>query len=210
MARFLIADDHAVVRRGLRLIIVDELPGASVGEAGNALEALDLLRKEKWDAIVLDISMPGGSGLELIKDVRLLSPRLPILVLSMHPEDQFAVRVLKAGANGYLTKESAPDQLIIALNKVMQGGTYVSAALGETLALGLRSETDRPAHEQLSDREFQVMRMLAGGQTPTQVGEELCLSVKTVSTYRSRILEKLNLKTSAELTRYAIEHKLVD
>ena len=210
MTKFLIADDHAVVRRGLRQIIVEDLPGSSVGEASNVPEALDLLRKERWDAVILDISMPGGSGLELIKDVRLQSPHLPILVLSMHPEDQFAVRVLKAGANGYLTKESAPDQLITALHKVMQGGTYVSAALAETLATGLRSEKDRPAHELLSDREFQVMRMLAGGQTPTHVGDELCLSVKTVSTYRSRILEKLRLKTSAELTRYAIENKLVD
>src|SRR5438067_3451048 len=200
MARFLIADDHAVVRRGLRHIIVEDLPGSSVGEAGNALEALDLLRKEAWDALVLDISMPGGSGLELIKDVRLMSPRLPILVLSMHPEDQFAVRVLKAGANGYLTKESAPDQLIVALHKVISGGTYVSPSLAESLVFGLRVDSSRPPHELLSDREFQVMRMLASGETPTKVAEELFLSVKTVSTYRTRILEKLQLKTSAELT----------
>jgi two-component system invasion response regulator UvrY len=210
MNRFLIADDHAVVRRGLRQIILEEIPGSEVGEAQNAAEALNLVRKETWDAAILDISMPGGSGLDLIKDVRLLSPRLPLLVLSMYPEDQFAVRVLKAGANGYLTKESASDQLIVALHKVISGGTYVSPSLAESLVFGLRVDSSRPPHELLSDREFQVMRMLASGETPTKVAEELFLSVKTVSTYRTRILEKLQLKTSAELTRYAIDNNLVD
>src|SRR5258708_3881988 len=210
MNRFLIADDHAVVRRGLRQIIAEEIPGAGIGEAQNATEALTLVRKETWDAAILDISMPGGSGLDLIKDVRLLSPGLPILVLSMYPEDQFAVRVLKAGANGYLTKESAPDQLIIALHKVISGGTYVSPSLAESLVFGLRIDSSRPPHELLSDREYQVMRLLASGETPTKVAEELFLSVKTVSTYRTRILEKLQLKTSAELTRYAIDNNLVD
>jgi two-component system invasion response regulator UvrY len=210
MKRFLIADDHAVVRTGLRQIIMDDFPGAFVGEAQNARESLDMIRSESWDALILDISMPGGSGLDVIKDARLIAPRLPILVLSMHPEDQFAVRVLKAGANGYLTKESAPEQLIGALRKVMDRGTFVSPTLAESLVYGLREDHARPPHDLLSDREFQVMRMIASGATPSKIAQELFLSVKTISTYRTRILGKLHLKTNSELTRYAIDNKLVD
>jgi two-component system invasion response regulator UvrY len=209
MNRFLIADDHAVVRAGLRQMILEDLPRAVVAEAKNAHEALEIVRKGNWDAVVLDISMPGG-GLELIKDVRSVSPKLPILILSMHPEDQFAVRVLKAGANGYLTKESAPELLINALHKVMEGGTFVSSALAETLVAGLRTDFTRPPHEALSDREFEIMRMLASGATPTRIAAEQFISVKTVSTFRTRILRKLGFKTTSELTRYAIENKLLD
>jgi two-component system, NarL family, invasion response regulator UvrY len=208
--RILIADDHAVVRRGLKQILADEFKKADVGEAGNAREALDRIRKENWDAVVLDITMPGRSGLEALKEIKEIKPRLPVLVLSMHPEDQFAVRVLKSGAAGYMTKESAPDELVGAIKKVLAGGRYVSAALAEKMASYLAIDTLKPPHERLSDREFLVLRMIASGKTVSQIAGELTLSVKTVSTYRTRILEKMAMASNAELTHYAIKSQLVE
>src|SRR2546429_536868 len=208
--RILIADDHAVVRRGLKQILADEFKQAQFGEAANAREALDRLRKENWDAVVLDITMPGRSGLEALKEIREEKPKLPVLVLSMHPEDQFAVRVLKSGASGYMTKESAPEELVGAIKKVLAGGRYVSAVLAEKMASYLAIDTPKPPHERLSDREFVVLRMIASGKTVSQIAEELSLSVKTVSTYRTRILEKTGMMSNAELTHYAIKNQLVE
>jgi len=208
--RILIADDHAVVRRGLKQILADEFKKAAFGEVGNAREALERVRKENWDAVVLDITMPGRSGLEALKEIKEAKPRLPVLVLSMHPEDQFAVRVLKSGAAGYMTKESAPEELVGAIKKVLTGGRYVSAALAEKMASYLAIDTPNPPHERLSDREFVVLRMIASGKTVSQIARELTLSVKTVSTYRMRILEKMGMASNAELTHYAIKNQLVE
>ncbi|HYT59861.1 MAG TPA: response regulator transcription factor [Haliangiales bacterium] len=208
--RILIADDHAVVRRGLKQILADEFKKAAFGEVGNAREALERVRKENWDAVVLDITMPGRSGLEALKEIKEAKPRLPVLVLSMHPEDQFAVRVLKSGAAGYMTKESAPEELVGAIKKVLTGGRYVSAALAEKMASYLAIDTPNPPHERLSDREFVVLRMIASGKTVSQIARELSLSVKTVSTYRMRILEKMGMASNAELTHYAIKNQLVE
>lgn len=209
MIRVLIADDHPVVRRGLVQIVGDESDMAVVGEAANVQELLALARKERHDVVVLDISMPGRSGLEAIKELKQERPQLPILVLSMHPEDQYAVRALKLGAAGYMTKESAPEGLVRALRKVISGGRYVSPSLAEKLALTVAAGAERP-YETLSDREYQVLCMIASGKAITQIAAELTLSVKTISTYRARILEKMSMKTNAELTRYAIENRLVD
>jgi two-component system, NarL family, invasion response regulator UvrY len=208
--RILIADDHAVVRRGLQQILADEFPKAAFGEATNGTEVLDQISKGKWDLLLMDVTMPGRSGPEILKEVKRLRPGLPVLVLSIHPEDQFAVRVLKAGAAGYMTKEAAPEELAGAVKKALAGGRYVSAFLAEKLATGLAAETASHPHEALSDREFQVLRMTGAGKTVKQIASELCLSVKTVSTYRVRILEKMQMKNSAELTRYAIENHLAE
>jgi len=208
--RILIADDHAVVRRGLKQILADEFKRADFGETRNAHEAIERIRKENWDAVVLDITMPGRSGLDALKEIKEAKPRLPVLVLSMHPEDQFAVRVLKSGASGYLTKESAPEELVGAIKKVLAGGRYVSSALAEKMASYLAIDTPNAPHEELSDREFAVLRMIASGKTVSQVADELSLSVKTVSTYRTRILEKMGMKSSAELTHYAFKYSLVE
>jgi len=208
--RILITDDHAVVRKGLLQILRDDFKKAEFVEAGNASEALDRIRKENWDIVVLDITMPGRSGLEALKEIKEARPKLPVLVLSMHPEDQFAVRVLKAGASGYMTKESAPDELVGAVRKIVAGGRYVSPALAEKMASYLAIDTLKPPHERLSDREFVVLRMIASGKTVSRIAEELSLSVKTVSTYRVRILEKMGMASNAELTHYAIKNQLVE
>jgi DNA-binding NarL/FixJ family response regulator len=208
--KILIADDHAVVRRGLRQILADEFKRAEFVEVGSANEALAGIRKENWDVLILDITMPGRSGLDALKEIRESRPRLPVLVLSMHPEDQFAVRVLKTGASGYMTKESAPEELVGAIKKVLAGGRYVSAALAEKMASYLAIDTPKPPHERLSDREFVVLRLIASGKTPSQIAKELSLSVKTVSTYRARILEKTGMASNAELTHYAIKNQLVE
>jgi len=207
--RILIADDHAVVRRGLRETLGEAFPRATFGEAKAAQEALESVMRQDWDVLILDISMPGKSGLDILDDLRRLRPKLPVLLVSMHPEGQFARRALKAGAAGYLTKESAPEELKEAVRQVQAGGHYVSATLAEKLAFDLRREADMPAHELLSDREFQVLLMLASGKTIKQIADEIALSVKTVSTYRARILLKTGLKTTAELIRYALEAGLV-
>lgn len=199
-----------MVRRGLKQILADEFSRAVFGEAANAGEAIALVWAEPWDVVVLDVTMPGRSGLEVLAEVRKSRPRLPVLVLSMHPEDQFALRVLKSGAAGYMTKESAPAELVGAIKKVLAGGRYVSAALAEHLAGHLASDSPRPPHELLSDREFLVLRLLAAGKTVSQIADELALSAKTISTYRTRLLEKMRMTTTAELMHYAIANRLAE
>lgn len=208
--RILITEDHAVVRQGLKLILADHFKKAVFGEARNATEALDLVWKEKWDVVVLDITLPGRSGLEVLKEIKRSRPKLPVLILSMHPEDQFAVRLLKAGAAGYLTKESAGEELVGAIRKVVAGGRYISPALAERMASYLTIDVRKAPHERLSDREFLILRMIASGKQVSQIAEEICLSVATVSTYRARILGKMDMKNNSELTRYALEKELVD
>jgi DNA-binding NarL/FixJ family response regulator len=208
--RVLIADDHAVFRRGLRETLAESFSRVTFEEAKTAQEALEHVRRKDWDVVILDISMPGKSGLDILDELKRLRPKLPILLLSMHPEEQFARRALKAGVAGYLTKESVPEELKAAVRRVVVGGRYVSATLAEKLAVDLREGADTPLHELLSDREFQVLRMIASGKTVKDIAEELSLSVKTVSTYRARILEKSGMKTNAELIRYALQTQLVD
>ena len=207
--RVLVADDHAIVRRGLKLILSEEFERVVVGEAQNGKELIEQIEKDDWEVVVLDITMPGRSGLDLLKEIKRLRPQLPVLILSMHSEDQFAVRAFKAGAAGYMTKEKAPEELVKAIKKVLAGGKYVSATLAETLVSGLEVDTDKPAYESLSDREYQVLRMIASGKTVKEIADELSLSMKTISTYRTRILEKLRMRTNAELTYYALANKLV-
>ncbi|MBC8096622.1 MAG: response regulator transcription factor [Akkermansiaceae bacterium] len=209
--KILLTDDHAVVRHGLKQILADEFKKATFGEARNAQEALTKIWNESWDVVVLDITMPGRSGLEVLREIKKSKPKLPVLVLSMHPEGQFAVRVLKRGASGYMTKESAPEELVGAIKKVMAGGRYVSNSLAEKLATYLSGgDGQKPPQEKLSDREFQVLRLIASGKIVSEIAKELSLSVKTISTYRSRILEKMGMKNNAELMHYAMQHQLVE
>jgi two-component system invasion response regulator UvrY len=208
--KVLIADDHAVVRRGLIQLLTDEYRTLSVGEAQNAGEVLKLAREQDWDIIILDISMPGASGLEVLKELKRGRPRLPILILTSHPEEQYAIRVLKAGASGYMTKESAPERLIEGIRKVTGGGRYVGPKLAELLADSIGADREGLPHESLSDREYRVLCLIGSGKTVGEIAEDLSLSVKTVSTYRARILEKTGMKTNAELTYYAVKNGLVD
>jgi DNA-binding NarL/FixJ family response regulator len=208
--KVLVADDHAVVRRGLRQILAETEDILVGGEATTAAEVLSFVAAERWDVVVLDVNMPGSSGIELLGQIRREKPQLPVLILTMYPEDQYAVRAIKAGAAGFLTKESAPDKLIDAVRKVAAGGRYVSAELGETLASLMAGETPGKPHERLSDRELEVMRMLASGKTVGKVAQDLALSVKTISTHRTRILKKMGMSTNAELTHYAVKNHLVD
>lgn len=209
MISVLIALEHAIFRRGVKNILAETLEGATFAEARTAQEALDFARKHGWELILLDINMPGGSGLDPVSELKRLCPQAAILVLGTHPEEQFARRSLKSGAAGFLTKESVPEELTKAARRVLAGGLYLSAALAEALAGDLSSGTERPPHEILSDREFQVMRMLASGKTLTEIAKDLSLSVKTVSTYRARLLSKTGLKNNSELIRYAFQHQLV-
>jgi two-component system invasion response regulator UvrY len=209
MMRILIVDDHAIVRRGLRELLSDEFHRVAFGEASDAQQALEQLRKKEWDVALLDIALPGKSGLDLLKELKTEWPKLPVLILSAHPEDQFAVRALKAGAGGYMTKESAPEELAKALRKIMAGGRYVSPALAEMLALGVTKDLTLTPHQTLSDREYEVMSRIASGKTVTEIAEELSLSPKTISTYRTRVLEKLGLKNSAAIVQYVIRNGLV-
>jgi DNA-binding NarL/FixJ family response regulator len=208
MIRILIADDHAILRGGLKEILVKQLDDVVCGEAMDAQEVFAQIQNGKWDLVILDVTMPGRSGLDVLRELRTLRPKLPVLILSMHPEDQYGKRMLRAGASGYLEKENAPEELIKAIRKVLAGGRYVSPTLAEKLAFDINE--DLPVHEVLSDREFEVLRMIASGTTVTEIAEQLHLSVTTVSTYRARILEKVNLATSAELIRYALRHHIVD
>ncbi|MCU0586847.1 MAG: response regulator transcription factor [Syntrophobacteraceae bacterium] len=208
MIRVLVADDHAIVRQGLKLILSEEFDSLVLGEACSGRELLQLVDRDDWDIVVLDITLSDRNGLDILKDLKLQRPKLPVLILSMHSEDQFAVRSLKAGASGYMTKENVPEELVKAIKKVLGGGRYVSATLAEKLAFELDAQV-RPPHEALSDREYQVLRMIASGRTVSEIAEELALSVKTISTYRARVLEKLRMKTNAELTHYAIRNSLV-
>jgi len=207
--KILLTDDHAVVRQGLKLILSDHFKRAVFGEARDAREALSLTTRERWDAAVLDVTLPGRSGLEVLKELKRLRPKMPVLILSMHPQDQFAVRMLKAGASGYLTKESAGDELAGAIEKVVRGGRYISSSLAERMASYLDIDVQKAPHERLSDREFLVLRMIASGKAVSQIARELSLSVKTISTYRARILEKMDMKNNAELTHYAVNRELV-
>ena len=208
MIRILIADDHPIVRQGLKQILSEESDMGVFGEAQNSQEVLELVRKQDWDIVILDITMPGRGGIDVLKELKHQYPKLPLLILSMHPEDQYAVRALKAGAAGYLTKESAQEELIKAIRKIVRGGKYISSTLAEKLAFDLETETEKPLHETLSDREHQVLLMIASGKTVSGIAEELSLSVKTIDTYRARILEKMKMKTNAELTHYVIKNNL--
>jgi DNA-binding NarL/FixJ family response regulator len=207
--KILIADDHAVVRRGLKQILADEFPKAVFGEAANFGEVLDQVWKHKWDCVVLDIVMPGRSGVEALGEIKRERPKLPVLMLSTHPEDQYALRVLKAGASGYITKDRAPEELIAAVKRLLAGGRYITPSLAEKLAERLQTDTDRPPHELLSDREFEVLQMIVEGKAIKEIASVLSLSEKTVSTYHTRMLEKMNMHSDVELARYAIEHRLI-
>jgi two-component system, NarL family, invasion response regulator UvrY len=212
VAKVLIADDHAVVRKGVKQILAEEPDFESIGEAKNAAEALKCLREENWDVLILDITMPGNNALNVLRELKHLRPNLPVLILSMHPEDQFAVRVLKLGAAGYVTKDSVPKELVKAIRKVLAGGKYVSPSLAEKLAidLELEADTEKPLHDKLSRREYQVLCLIASGKTVKEIAGKMYLSVKTISTYRARILQKTNLQSNAEIMRYCIINGLVD
>jgi DNA-binding NarL/FixJ family response regulator len=209
MIRILVADDHPIVRQGLKQIL-SEYPDMTVAdEAGNGKEVLSKVAKKDYDIVLLDISMPGRNGLDILKELKSKKPKLPVLVLSIYPEDQYAVRVLKLGAAGYLTKESVPEELVAAIRKVARGRKYVSNYLAEKLASDLEINAEKPLHENLSDREYQVMYMIASGKRLKEISEELSLSIKTISTYRSRIMDKMKMKNNAELIRYALQNSLV-
>jgi DNA-binding NarL/FixJ family response regulator len=207
--RVLLADDHALFREGLASIITGQPDMVIVGEAGDGLEALVKAQDLKPDLILMDITMPGGNGLEALKQIKHDQPQLPVLILSMYPEDQYAVRTIRAGAAGYLNKESAPEELVTAIRKVLNGGQYISASVADELVLHARHDDDQPVHKHLSDREYQVLCLIAAGKEVKEISTELSLSAKTISTYRARLLEKMNLKTNAELTHYAIQNGLV-
>lgn len=211
MMKIMIADDHAVVRQGLKQIISEQADMRAAGEAETAAEVLRLARDEDWDVIVLDISMPGGkNGLDLLPELKQICPATRVLILSMHAEEQFAVRALKGGASGYITKQSAPTELVRALRKVQSGGRYLSQSIAEQLAFFVGDAANAPPHERLSEREFQVLRMMALGKNLREIAEELFLSEKTVGTYRARIMEKMNMTRNAELVRYAVQNQLID
>ncbi len=207
--KILIADDHAVVRSGIKQILADAFKKATFTEAANGQQALDLVWAEHFDIAVLDVSMPGLTGLDVLKAIKQEKPTLPVVMLSMHPEDQFAVRLLKAGASGYMTKESAPAELVGAVRKAMSGGRYVSPALAEKMAEFIGTDIQTLPHERLSDREFLILRLIASGKPVGTIARELGLSVKTVSTYRARLLQKMGLHNNAELVHYAFQHQLV-
>ena len=209
MIKILIVDDHPVVRRGLREMLADAGDIFIGGEAGTAAEAMQLVRAERFDVVVLDISLPGGNGIDLIDTIRRERPEARVLILTVFSEEQYAVRAIRAGAAGFLTKESAAEKLIEAIRKIASGGRYVTPELAETLASMLAGEAPGRPHERLSDREFEILKMLGSGKTVSQVAQELSLSVKTVSTHRTRILRKMNMKTNAELTHYAVKQGLV-
>ena len=209
MIRILVADDHPIIRRGLKQIIDEAFDMKVEDEAENGYEVLEKIQKNNFDIILLDISMPGMNGLDVLKQIKSIKPNLSVLILSIYPEEHYAVRVLKAGASGYLSKESAPEELVKAIRKVNTGGRYVSSSLAEKLAFDISADYNKMAHELLSDREFQVMFMIASGKTVSEIAAELSLSVKTVSTYRYRILDKMNLNSNAELTHYAFKNNLI-
>lgn len=209
MYRFLIADDHTVVRKGLKQILLEAFPSALVEEVTDAESMLKMVFSQNWDVVISDISMPGRSGLEVLQQVKQHYPKLPVLILSVHSEDLYALRVLKSGAAGYLNKDSAPEQLVAAVNRVMQGKKYITPTIAEKLANSLDQDMEKSSHEYLSDREFEVLKLLAAGQAVSDIASRLSLSVTTISTYRSRIMVKMSLKTNAELTLYAIENKLI-
>ena len=209
MHRFLKADDHTVVRRGLKQILLEAFPSAIIEEVTDAESLLKKVFAQSWDVVISDISMPGRSGLEVLQQIKQQYPKLPVLILSVYPEEQYALRVLKAGASGYLNKDSAPEQLVAAVNRVMLGKKYITPTIAEKLANSLDHDLNKLSHEYLSDREFEVLKLIAGGQAVSDIASKLSLSVTTISTYRSRIMSKMGLKSNAELIFYAIENKLV-
>ena len=208
--RVLIADDHAIVRQGLRQILSDTPDLTVAGEAENGVQAVQMVRTGEWDVVLMDVSMPDRNGIDALKLIKKEYPRLPVLILSMYPEEQYAIRALKAGAAGYLTKQSAPELLVTAIRQVASGKKYVSPSLAEELANAIGDDCERPPHEKLSDREYQTLCMIASGKTPAEIAEALNLSVKTVSVYRARLLEKMNLRNNAELTHYGLKHGLAE
>ena len=209
MLRILIADDHTVVRKGLKQILLEEFRSADIVDVSDAEELLKKVLKENWDVVISDISMPGRSGLEILQQIKQHYPKLPVLILSVHPEDQYALRVLKAGASGYLNKDSAPDELVKAVHQVLLGKKYITTSIAERLATMLDEGMEKLPHENLSDREFEVLKMLAAGQPVSEIAGRLSLSATTVSTYRARIMTKMNCKSNADLTLYAISNKLI-
>ncbi len=209
MIKLLVADDHVIVRKGIEQIIAETHDIIIAGEASNGYEVIEKVRKNGYDLVLLDVSMPGKDGLEILKELKKQWPKLVVLMISIYPEEQYAIRALRSGASGYLTKESAADELISAIRKVSSGGKYVSLSLAEKLATKLENHSEKPLHERLSDREFRIMCMIASGKTPTEIANELVLSIKTISTYRTRLLKKMNMKNNAEITRYAVENKLI-
>lgn len=209
MIRVLIADDHTVVRRGLKQILLEGFPAAYVEEVPDAEELIKKIIQAEWDVVISDLSMPGRSGLEALQQIKQIQPKLPVLILSIHPEDQYAIRVLKAGAAGYLSKDMAPDELVNAVQRVMLGKKYITASIAEKLASVLDQDSSKALHEYLSDREFSVLKLLAAGKSVSEIAESLFLSVTTVSTYRTRIMAKMNMKSNADLTLYAVENKLL-
>jgi len=210
MLKILVADDHPIVRQGIKQIIADTTDMVVAGEATNGHEVLNAVKENPYDVILLDIAMPGPNSIDILKQLKKDKPQIAVLILSIHPEEQYAVRTLKAGASGYLTKESAPDELVEAIRKVSKGGKYITSSLAESLATILIKEDQGLPHTILSDREYQVLLMISSGKTNKEIADELSLSVKTISTYRYRILEKMNMRTNAELIHYAIKHELVD
>ena len=208
--KILLVDDHAVVRRGVRALLADEYPDAQFGEAANSAEAMQALRQRRWDLLMLDVSLPGRGGIDLLMEIRAERADLPVIMLSMHPESEFAVRAIKAGAAGYLTKQSADEELLGAVRKVLGGGRYITAQLADQLADLVAGAKPATPHATLSDREFQILQSIAAGKSVKEIAAELSLSPKTVSTYRTRVLEKLGLSSTAELARYAVRHQLVE
>ena len=209
MLKILIADDHTVVRKGLKQILLDEFPNAKIEEVPDAEELIKKVMQAKWDVVVSDLSMPGRSGLDALQQIKLSFPDLPVLILSIHPEEQYALRALKSGASGYLTKDAAPDELVKAVQKILLGKKYISQSIAEKLANTFSADAGINPHESLSDREFDVMKQLANGKSVSEIADMLSLSVTTISTYRARLMTKMNLKSNSDLTRYAIENKLI-
>lgn len=209
MLRILIADDHAIVRKGLKQLILDEYPTAVIGEVGDVESLIKQVLKEEWDIIISDISMPGRSGLEALQQIKEIKPAIPVLIMSMHPEDQYALRVFKVGASGYLSKDAVHQELIPAIQTIKNGRKFITPGVAEKLVVALDTDSPKEPHEYLSNREFDVMKMLAAGKSITEIASQLSLSATTVSTYRARILDKTGLKNNADLTRYALEKKLI-
>jgi DNA-binding NarL/FixJ family response regulator len=206
--RIMLVDDHPIVRRGVRDILAEAFPQAHIQEVGSGAEAIGLVQTSVWDIVILDLTLPDGSGLDVLKRIREFQSRLPVLVLSMHAADQFARRAIAAGASGYLTKDTADLELVTAASRLLRGGKYFGPQVLEHVVMGMHPDRDTRPHERLSDREYQVLRMIGGGRTVSEIATTLSLSVKTVSTYRARVLEKMDMRTNAELTHYVVDHKL--